>query len=260
MADTVLGQGNQAEQSQPRHSSLRNVPIPSFIDKSRDILRAKAHSFVFQVVGKSSQFPAFLKPPKRPPKRRFGQDGDFFLSELISQVAAHKLPSRGAGQALQRARREMCSMWPTASSHRPPHFFFFFFVNGVPLFPLGEAQRNLAGLTPRRAQSRPRGEHRPGKAPRPGQTEKRCAGLDLREARGDGGRRSAGGTRADTQTGGGPGGGSPAPPETPASRAGSRSLGGTDGGGAGGRPSGREGVMDSQCPPIASSRGRGAGQ
>lgn len=67
VADTVLGQGNQAEQSQPRHSSLRNVPIPSFIDKSRVILRTKAnklkaHSFVFQVVGKSSQFPVFLKP------------------------------------------------------------------------------------------------------------------------------------------------------------------------------------------------------
>lgn len=107
VADTVLGQGNQAEQSQPRHSSLRNVPIPSFIDKSRVILRTKAnklkaHSFVFQVVGKSSQFPAFLKE-RRPPKRRFGQDGDFFLSELISQVAAHKLPRQGAGQALQSA-------------------------------------------------------------------------------------------------------------------------------------------------------------
>lgn len=119
--------------------------------------------------------------------------------------------------------------------------FIFPFVNGVLLFPLGEAQRNLAGLTPRRAQSRPRGEHRPGKAPRPGQTEKRSAGLDLREARGDGGKRSAGGTRADTQAGEGPGGGSPAPPETPASSAWRRSLGGTDG--VGGRRRG-EGPRD----------------
>lgn len=137
----------------------------------------------------------------------------------------------------------MCSKRPTESSHRP--LFFFSFVNGV-LFPVGEAQKNLEGLTPRRAQTR--------QGPAARRDCEEICGTGPPRDRGDGGRRSAGGTHTDTQAGGGPGGGSPAPPETPASNAGRRSLGGT--GGRALRTRGVDGRSVSSNGVLPRTRGR----